>query len=346
MFVIAFTMWYNAKKTKRAVEIHDFEYFCADLLKYDGFSHISVTKGSNDQGVDIIAYKDGQKCAIQCKRYNNTLGNKPVQEVNTGRAIYGCSRAIVLTNNYFTKGAIEASSATGVILWDRRKLDALIRAKQHSIGTKQLIRAKQQSAGLKKPVSFVTNGENNKKIIFWTVGGIVFFFILILLIVISVDESANEQLDSQDIETHQVEEYSTEMAEVHLETGESKVFNTISFTVTNIMFARHYGNLKYLDMVDSELINCCVYADLVNTGDTTADLKGCDAVLVCDGIEYKQTLMEDSEFLFSHQGIEPNKSLNGKVIDFQIPNALQYSDSQIYIIIISPDGQRAMWQLR
>lgn len=113
---------------------HDFEHWCADLLKYSGFTKIQVTPGSGDQGVDIIAWKDNEKYAIQCKRYSKTLGNKPIQEVNTGRTIYGCSRAAVITNQGFTQGAINAAAAVGVLLWGRDKLAEMIRRKNAALG--------------------------------------------------------------------------------------------------------------------------------------------------------------------------------------------------------------------
>ena len=37
------------------MEGHNFEYFCADLLTQNHFSNVEVTRGSGDQGVDIIA---------------------------------------------------------------------------------------------------------------------------------------------------------------------------------------------------------------------------------------------------------------------------------------------------
>ncbi len=101
------------------MEGHAFEYWCAELLKKNGFTDVRVTSGSNDHGVDIIARKDGLKYAIQCKRYSHRLGNTPVQEVYTGKAVYSCDVAVVMTNNYFTKGAVTAANATGVLLWDR-----------------------------------------------------------------------------------------------------------------------------------------------------------------------------------------------------------------------------------
>ena len=39
------------------MEGHEFEYFCADLLKQKGFVDVEVTKGSGDYGVDILAEK-------------------------------------------------------------------------------------------------------------------------------------------------------------------------------------------------------------------------------------------------------------------------------------------------
>jgi restriction system protein len=98
---------------------HDFEYWCASLLEKLGYIDVEVTRGSGDQGVDVLAKKDGIRYAIQCKRYTSDLGNTPIQEVNAGKTIYHCHVGAVITNRYFTKGAKEAAEATGVLLWDR-----------------------------------------------------------------------------------------------------------------------------------------------------------------------------------------------------------------------------------
>ena len=98
---------------------HQFEYFCADVLQRNGFSNITVTPGSGDQGVDIIATKDEIKYAIQCKNYSSPLSNTAVQEVYAGRAFYNCHVGVVMTNSTFTEGAVRLAKATGVLLWDR-----------------------------------------------------------------------------------------------------------------------------------------------------------------------------------------------------------------------------------
>ncbi len=101
------------------MEGHQFEYWCADLLRKIGFQDVEVTRGSGDQGVDILAVKGGIKYAIQCKCYSSDLGNKPIQEINTGKMIYRCQIGAVMTNRHFTAGGKEAAEATGVLLWDR-----------------------------------------------------------------------------------------------------------------------------------------------------------------------------------------------------------------------------------
>lgn len=108
------------------MEGHAFEYWCADLVEKNGFINVSVTQGSGDQGVDVLAEKDGVKYAIQCKCYSSDLGNSPIQQVNAGKTIYHCHLGIVMTNRSFTTGAKKAAEATGVLLWDRNKLVELI----------------------------------------------------------------------------------------------------------------------------------------------------------------------------------------------------------------------------
>ena len=105
---------------------HDFEYWCADLLKKDGFEKVEVTPGSGDQGVDVLAEKGGVKYAIQCKCYSKDLGNTPIQEVESGRIYYGCHVGVVMTNRYFTSGAKDLAQKTGTLLWDRDFIEKVL----------------------------------------------------------------------------------------------------------------------------------------------------------------------------------------------------------------------------
>ena len=108
------------------MEGRDFEYFCADLLQKRGFLEVEVTKGSGDNGVDILAEKDGITYAIQCKRYEEPVGVKAVQEVYAGRDYYDRMVGVVMSNQYFTKGAVEMARKLKIMLWDRGYLEEMI----------------------------------------------------------------------------------------------------------------------------------------------------------------------------------------------------------------------------
>lgn len=101
-----------------------FERYTANLLKLNGFVDAKTTQSTNDYGVDVIAFRHGDKYAIQCKNYSSTLGNSPVQEVYTGMAHYNASKAAVITNSYFTENAKKLAVDNSVELWDR---DVLIK---------------------------------------------------------------------------------------------------------------------------------------------------------------------------------------------------------------------------
>lgn len=105
---------------------HQFEYFCADVLRKNGFKNVEVTQGSGDHGIDILAEKDGITYAIQCKCYSDNIGNAAVQQAHTGKSLYHKDIAVVMTNRYFTAQAIEEAMELGVKLWDRDRLNGMI----------------------------------------------------------------------------------------------------------------------------------------------------------------------------------------------------------------------------
>lgn len=104
----------------------DFEKYAGNLLEANGFTKVEVTQNSNDFGVDVIAYKDDIKYAIQCKKYSSPVGIKAVQEVIGSKSMNDCHVAVVLTNNTFTKSAVELAEKNNVLLWGRDKLTELI----------------------------------------------------------------------------------------------------------------------------------------------------------------------------------------------------------------------------
>ena len=103
-----------------------FERFCGDLLRNNGFRNVEVTQGSGDYGIDILAEKDEVTYAIQCKCYSSKIGNKVIQEVYSGKAFYNRMVGVIMTNNYFTQSAIDTAKKTKILLWNRDKIKDFI----------------------------------------------------------------------------------------------------------------------------------------------------------------------------------------------------------------------------
>lgn len=98
------------------------EVLVADIMRAAGY-RVSTPAGAGDQGVDVLAERDGRRIAIQCKNYAAPVGNKPVQEVFAGMAHYGATDGWVVAPEGFTPGAVELARSCNVTLIDR---DALL----------------------------------------------------------------------------------------------------------------------------------------------------------------------------------------------------------------------------
>lgn len=103
----------------------EFEYYCADLLKNNGFIDVEVTKASGDFGADILAEKDGITYAFQCKCYDKPIGVHAIEEIYAGRDFYDRMVGVVMTNQYFTDPAVKMAEKFNILLWDRGYIDEM-----------------------------------------------------------------------------------------------------------------------------------------------------------------------------------------------------------------------------
>lgn len=133
IFIIIFFLIILERTKKRKhpgtldeMEGHEFEVFCAQLLKKKGFQEVEVTRQSGDYGIDILAEKDGITYGIQCKCYHSPIGIKAIQEVYAGKDYYDRMIGAVMTNQYFTSPAVEAANKLKILLWDRGYLESMI----------------------------------------------------------------------------------------------------------------------------------------------------------------------------------------------------------------------------
>ncbi len=94
---------------------HEFEHWVAKNLNQSGWN-AKVTSGSGDQGIDVIATKNGRTIGLQCKLYSSPVGNKAVQEAYAGKAFHQMDVVGVITNTSYTKSARALATDTGVKL--------------------------------------------------------------------------------------------------------------------------------------------------------------------------------------------------------------------------------------
>lgn len=106
---------------------HDFEQYVGKLMARLGY-RTEVTKGSGDNGVDIIAERDGIRWAVQCKRQQSNVARDAVSDAvaATLSTLFNCSRAMVVTNGYFSRAAEQYGKSTNCMLVDRNILASWI----------------------------------------------------------------------------------------------------------------------------------------------------------------------------------------------------------------------------
>lgn len=108
---------------------YDFEQNCANILKEQGWN-ARATQKSGDQGVDVVANKNGITIVFQCKLYSSAVGNAAVQEIFSGKAFYDAQYAAVVSNNNYTKSARLLAKNCGVLLLnteDLYKIDSFLK---------------------------------------------------------------------------------------------------------------------------------------------------------------------------------------------------------------------------
>lgn len=98
-----------------------FEKKLAVLFQQMGYK-VEFTPTGRDFGADLILQSNGQRIAVQAKRYSKNVGVRAVQEVVGAMRKYDCEGALVVTNSFFTQPAKELAEFNDVELWSRDEL--------------------------------------------------------------------------------------------------------------------------------------------------------------------------------------------------------------------------------
>jgi HJR/Mrr/RecB family endonuclease len=107
---------------------YQFEKFIAELFEKMGYI-TTVTPGSGDFGVDVIAKKDGQITVIQVKKYAHGTHVTPedVQRTLGSMWKYKAEKAVVVTTSDFTTRAMDVQNGAPIELWNKKVLHDMVR---------------------------------------------------------------------------------------------------------------------------------------------------------------------------------------------------------------------------
>jgi len=109
---------------------YEFEHFVADVWAKRGWN-TSVTDGSNDNGVDIVATRDGlfaEKHLIQAKKFADTSVSSPdIQKYASLHLNSDVDAVVVVTTSDFSGPAEEIAEKRNVKLVDGAEIQRLVR---------------------------------------------------------------------------------------------------------------------------------------------------------------------------------------------------------------------------
>lgn len=103
---------------------YEFELYIANWLKAQDYTDVRLTE-KYDLGIDIIAKKGGVIWGIQVKHSKNVIKIEAVREVVAALKIYGCERAMVVTNSSFTERVKVLAKSNNCVLIDGRLIRKL-----------------------------------------------------------------------------------------------------------------------------------------------------------------------------------------------------------------------------
>lgn len=103
-----------------------FEEYIGDLFEGLGYQRVNIRGGSGDQGVDILAEKDGERVAIQCKRYKGMVGPHAVRDLMGAMGSADAQRGLLITTGVFSIQAEKMVGEAQIEMIDGNKLIEVI----------------------------------------------------------------------------------------------------------------------------------------------------------------------------------------------------------------------------
>ncbi len=119
--------WLSRTEFYLEMSPHRFEDAIAELFRELGYE-VKQTPYSNDRGKDAIAWKDGKKYLIECKRYDadNTIGRRELQIFVAAMKEEKAQGGFYINTGRFAKTTLEYAAQEQIELYDGAALPALV----------------------------------------------------------------------------------------------------------------------------------------------------------------------------------------------------------------------------
>lgn len=146
---IAFEMALAEEQYWKSLRGIDFETALADLYRNMGYS-VRQTKGSGDEGIDLILQNEGAKTVVQCKGHSKPVGVGAVRDLYGAMMHFDADSAILACPAGFTEGVVQFVAGKSIQLVSVRELVDMAERKQQ---------LRREAVGRDKP----SLGKKNRK---------------------------------------------------------------------------------------------------------------------------------------------------------------------------------------
>lgn len=104
----------------------EFEEWTESLFKSLGFQNVVLTPQSGDKGLDLIAEKDGNKIAVQCKKFKGVVGSPVIQAFAGALQTAEIDKGYFITTGSYSVDAEKMAQDLPIELYDKNTLGDLI----------------------------------------------------------------------------------------------------------------------------------------------------------------------------------------------------------------------------
>ena len=104
----------------------EFEEWTESLFKSLGFQNVVLTPQSGDKGLDLIAEKDGNKIAVQCKKFKGVVGSPVIQAFAGVLQTAEIDKGYFITTGSYSVDAEKMAQDLPIELYDKNTLGDLI----------------------------------------------------------------------------------------------------------------------------------------------------------------------------------------------------------------------------